>query len=135
MPQQYLESVSQFDQTVNPLFTFLGIQIIELAPDKAVLELVIKPELIQGAGKAAGGVLATLLDEAMAHAVLSGNAPGQFTTTVNMNVSYYKPVQQNDTLICTANVTKRGSRIAFTEATITIDSTPVAQATASFMMV
>lgn len=134
MPHKYLELVAKPDQDVNPLFSFLGIEIVELVTDCASLQLTIKPELIQGAGQAAGGVIATLLDEAMAHAVLSGNKPGQFTSTVSMNVSYYRAVKKNDTLLCTATVTKRGQRMVFTEATVTADSTPVAHATASFMM-
>ncbi len=72
MPEKYLEQIRLPEQSVNPLFHHLGIKVVELAPDKATLRLFIKPELIQGAGNAAGGVLAALLDEAMAHAVLAG---------------------------------------------------------------
>lgn len=135
MPKQYLEHVTRSDQSVNPLFSFLGIEIVEIQTDTAVLSLVIKPDLLQGAGMAAGGILATMLDEAMAHAVLAGNQPGQFTTTVNMNVSYYRPVNKGDALVCTAKVTKRGKRVSFTEATIVCNDKAVAHATASFMLV
>lgn len=134
MPQKYLEQVRLPDQTVNPLFAFLGMEVVELTPDCAVLCLTVKPELIQGAGKAAGGILAALLDETMAHAVLGGNAPGQQATTVDMNVSYYRPANRDDVLTCKAHVVKRGSRIVFSEATVRCEMHDVAHATASFML-
>ena len=134
MPQKYLEQVRQPDQTVNPLFRHLGIELIDLAHDNATLRLTIAPELIQGAGNAAGGILATLLDEAMAHAVLAGNQPGQYTTTVDMNVSFLRSVKPGQTVTCEAHVTKRGQRIIFTEATAQTTNA-VARATATFMMV
>lgn len=127
--------MQEADQTVNPLFRFLGVEVEEISPGRAVLRLLVKPELIQGAGVAAGGVLATLLDEAMAHAVLAGNAPDQLTTTVDMNVSYLRPVNREATLTCEARVTKRGSRVVFTEATLRANGLDAARATASFLIV
>ena len=135
LPQKYLDAVREPDQTVNPLFAFLGMEIVEIAPDRAVIRLPIKPELIQGAGVAAGGILAALLDETMAHAVLGGNSPGELTTTVDMNVSYFRPVNENATLTCEAHVTKRGKRIIFAEATVQNNGHQAARATASFMVV
>ena len=69
MPKKYLEAVRKADQTVNPLFRFLGMEV-----------------------------------ETMAHAVLGGNQPGQRATTVDMSVSYLRPVQSGDDLICQAHV-------------------------------
>jgi uncharacterized protein (TIGR00369 family) len=135
MPKEYLEKVRQAGQTVNPLFAFLGVEAEEIAPDRAVLRLRVKPELIQGAGMAAGGVLATLLDEAMAHAVLAGNRPGGLTTTVDMNVSYLRPVNRGATLVCEARVTKRGSRVVFAEGVLRSDGFEAARSTATFLLV
>jgi len=135
LPQKYLEQIHLPEQSVNPLFRHLGIEVIELASDKAMLRLYIKPELIQGAGNAAGGILAALLDEAMAHAVLGGNKPNQLTTTVDMNVSFLNPVKQGDTLTCEACVVKRGGRIVFTEASARNDGIEAARATGTFLLV
>ncbi len=135
MPHSYLDAVQAPTQKVNPLFAFLGVEVVSIAPDRAVLRLEVKPELIQGAGMAAGGILATLLDEAMAHAVLAGNKPGELTSTVDMNVSYYRPVNKHTTLTCEARVTKRGSRVVFAEAIIRHNGHETARATGSFLMV
>ena len=135
MPKQYLEAVKRPDQSVNPLFAFLGLEVITLDPDRAVLRLPCRPELIQGAGMVAGGVLATLLDETMAHAVLAGNRPGERTTTIDMSVSYLRPVNVGDTLECEAEVKKRGGRVIFVEACARVASKEVARATASFLLI
>lgn len=135
MPQEYLDKVRKPDQQENPLFTFLGVDVITIAPDRAELHLNVKPELIQGAGHAAGGILATLLDETMAHAVLAGNAPGKMTTTVDMNVSYYRPVNKHASLTCEARVTKRGKRLVFAEAVIRSNGHESAKASATFLIV
>lgn len=135
MPQNYLDQVQEINQSVNPLFAFLGVEVVEISMDRAVLRLPIKPELIQGGGVAAGGILATLLDEAMAHAVLSGNDKGKFATTVNMNVNYFRPVYKHADLICEARVTKRGKRVVFVEAIATNNGHEAACATASFLVV
>lgn len=135
MPKEYLEAVSQPDQTVNPLFAFLGMEVESIEPDTATLRLPFKKELIQGAGLVAGGILATLLDETMAHAVLGGNAPGQRTTTVEMSVSYLRPVANGDDLICSAKVVKRGRRVIFVEAEIRAGNRECARATGTFLPV
>ena len=144
MPQKYLEAVREPGQTVNPLFVLLGVDVKHIAPDEARLGLVIKPELVQGAGMAAGGILATLLDETMAHAVLAGNGPGRTTSTVDMNVSYLRPVAPGASLLCRARVRKRGARVVFAEAVVldlgpadaaaTEESREAARATATFIL-
>lgn len=134
MRQEYLDAVRKPGQAVNPLFAFLGMEIVSIEPERALFRLTVKPEFIQGAGKLAGGMMALLLDEAMAHAVLGGNSGDAVCTTVDMNVSYYRPVNPGDQLECEATVLKRGHRIVFTEAIITANGKEAAKATASFMV-
>ena len=134
MPQNYLDAVSRQGQTVNNLFAFLGVEVDRIEPDRAVLRLPFRPELTQGAGVVAGGILATLLDETMAHAVLGGNQPGQRTTTVDLNVSYLRAVKPGSDLTCEARVVKRGGRVLFVEASVSSDGREVARATASFLL-
>jgi len=134
MPTTYLDAVRRPGQTVNNLFAFLGIEVDAIEPERAVLRLPYRPELTQGAGLVAGGVLATLLDEAMAHAVLGGNAPGQRTTTVDLSVSYLRAARPGADLICEARVVKRGGRVLFVEAVAESDGREAARATASFLL-
>jgi len=135
MPTKYLEAVRKPGQTVNPLLAFLGMIVLKVDEDHATLTLPARPELIQGAGVVAGGILATLLDETMAHAILGGNKPGQRTTTMDMNVSYMRPVQVDENLTCEGRVIKRGSRVIFVEATASANGLEVARSTGTFLIV
>lgn len=135
MLEQYLENIRQTDQSVNPLFTLLGIRVVAIEKDSATLSLIAKPELMQGAGQLAGGILATLLDETMAHAVLGGNDPTRITTTVDMNVSYYRPVHKGDEIVCVAHVTKRGGRVVFAEAIVHNEEQKVAGSNGTFLVI
>ena len=136
---QYLQAVAKPGQTVNNLFGFLGVEVAELSPGQARLSLPLRPEFLQGAGMVAGGVLATLLDETMAHAVLPALPPGQGATTVEMSVRYLSAVGPRDLdgppLVCLAKVLRQGKRVAFAEAEITLADRAVARASASFLVV
>jgi uncharacterized protein (TIGR00369 family) len=77
----------------------------------------IPTELHQGWGDIVhGGILATLLDEAMAYAACFEGVPG---VTGAMELKYKKPTRVWQKLIITARVTKNARRFAETEATIT----------------
>lgn len=135
MVKEYLQKLREPGQTVNPLFTFLGLEVIEIEPERAVLRLPGQPGFVQGAGATAGGILSTLLDEAMAHAVLGGNPEGKRVVTVDMNVRFLRGVPAEADLLCEAKVVKRGSRVVFTEGVITHNGDEAARASASFMIV
>lgn len=133
-PAEYLKAVKNSDQTVNPLLNLLGATVIETNPGEATLKLPTNPGFAQGAGVVSGGILATLLDETMAHAVL-GCLPADCTTaTVNMNVCYHRQTKVGDELLCTARTAKQGQRVIFVEAEITVAGKSTATATASFIV-
>ncbi|BBD08110.1 PaaI family thioesterase [Desulfovibrio ferrophilus] len=135
MPEKYLEAVVHADQAVNPLLTTLGIEVLSAGEGQAVLRLPYDRKLLQGAGVVGGGVLATLADEAMAHAVLSTLNNGRVTATVDMSVRYLSPAGAGEDLRAEAVVIRRGSRVIFTRAEI-VDSQglAVASADASFLV-
>lgn len=117
MPQQYLDNVLKPGQAVNPLFAFLGVVPRSIGRDKAVLELPFRPEFVQGGGVMAGGLLAALADEAMAHVVLANLEPGRKTATVEMSVRYFRPVLEGR-LTATATLVHAGRRILSAEALV-----------------
>lgn len=132
----YIEEITRPDQSVNPLFSMLGIQVEQLDREAVRLRLPFREGLIQGGGVVAGGVLATLLDEAMAHAVLVrlDMEGGERTATVDMNVSFLAAVKHGTDLAAEARVVKDGSRVFFTEGTVFAGEKPVAKASASFLV-
>lgn len=130
----YLDDVMKPNQSVNPLFSMLGVTIHRIDKTGAVLHLPFKRDLLQGGGVIAGGILSTLLDEAMAHAVLARLKPDCKTATIDLNVQYLAPAKSENELLATPRVIKQGSRVLFTESEMTCGAKPVAIATASFLV-
>ena len=134
MQADYLSEVRRPGQTANPLFTFLGIRVISITEEEAVLELPLRPDFRQGAGVTAGGVIATLADEAMAHAVLANLQPGESTATIEMNLRFLSPIKEG-AVRAVARVIKKGRKVATVEAEIRDDSDRIlARAGASFII-
>ena len=116
----YLAAMCCGTQEVNPLFNFLGATLLSAANGEAKMELPVSPCLTQGAGAVAGGILATLADEAMAHAVISLLEPGKNTVTTEMNIRYLRATDpdKKGTLVGTATVIKAGRSILTAEAEV-----------------
>jgi uncharacterized protein (TIGR00369 family) len=70
-----------------------------------------------------GGCISTLLDSAMGCAVHSVLAPGQAYTTVDMTVSFVRPVfQTTGKLRCEGKIIHAGGRIATAEGRVWDDA-------------
>lgn len=135
MTAVYLKELCQPGQTVNPLFNHLGIALLKLDDSGALLACTATAELMQGAGVLAGGILATLADEAMAHAVLHRLGPEQRTATVECSIRFLRPVHQGETVKALAWILKQGRSIISAEAEIRDSSDRLAaKSAASFMI-
>ena len=135
MSCDYLEKVKKPGQQINRLFNFLEVEIGEISKEKAELGLKAKKDFLQGGCIVAGGILATMLDEAMAHVVLANLSEGEKTVTIDMNVSYLKAVNDSDYLLAEGRIIRRGRRVIYVEADIRLESGAVAaKATASFLV-
>lgn len=133
--RSYLEALQKPGQQVNPLFTTLGVQLEHVADGEAVLVLPSNPGLVQGGGVVAGGVLATLADEAMAHAVIGGLEQGQITATVECSVRFLAPARPATKLTARAVVVRRGGTIVFVEADVSDENGRLlARASGSFLV-
>lgn len=91
------------------------------------------PEFIQGAGVVQGGVVAAMLDLAMAFVSLS-ILPAELTcATAQLNIHFLAPAKPG-TFHATAEVEKSGKRVLFSRAALfpADGSGPVASATAVF---
>jgi uncharacterized protein (TIGR00369 family) len=132
--QEYLKKVQLPGQEVNPLFASLGIVCEQLSRERVVLRLPFRRDFIQGGSMIAGGIMATLADEAMAHVVLANLGPGERTATIEMNIRYLKECASGD-ISATASLIKKGRRVMTLQAEITdANNQCLAQAGASFMV-
>lgn len=135
MTSPYLQAMLAGEHVVNPLFDTLGLRLLAANHEGAVLRCTVRPDLMQGGGVLAGGILATLLDEAMAHAVLPRLEDSGRTATVEMSVRYLRPAPSGAILEARAWVLKQGRAIVTTEAEVRDrQGCLVAKAAASFMI-
>lgn len=84
-----------------------------------------------------GGVMSTLLDSAMGHAVWTlVSADGVVHVAVTLSVAFLKPVRgEGQTLVVEGRVQQRGRRMAFTEGVVLApDGGAVARATATWAL-
>jgi uncharacterized protein (TIGR00369 family) len=117
---EYLQQVALPGQQVNLLFGFLGVEVETVERDFVQLRLPLRRDFLQGAGVVAGGIISTLLDEAMAHAVITGlpgevNCPG-----VEISVKFLRPViftgEQPLWLTACGRIIRRGRKMATAQA-------------------
>jgi uncharacterized protein (TIGR00369 family) len=118
--QEYFEAVKQREQTVNPLFALLRARLVFAEGGEASVVMPSGRHLCQGGGQVAGGILATLADECMAHAVLSLFTDKQAIATVEMNIRYLRAAapKEGGELVASANIVKKGRRLIATSATV-----------------
>ena len=94
----------------TPFLKLLGIELVEISREKAVMRLPPAEKLRQPHGLLHGGATASLIDTAMAFAVVAQLADGEKASTVDLNVYYLRPVT-NQTIVCAARVLKAGKRL------------------------
>ncbi|WP_106607059.1 hydroxyphenylacetyl-CoA thioesterase PaaI [Shimia abyssi] len=78
---------------------FLGMEIIEMAEGRAVLQMVVRPEFCNGHGIGHGGLTFSLADSAFAFACNSRN---QATVAQHNSISYVAPAREGDVLTAVA---------------------------------
>src|SRR5579859_1526412 len=76
---------------IVPYWQTLGLELKEAEPGRAVFEASVRPGLLQN-GVLHGGVLASIADSACAVAAISRIFPDRYATTINLQVTYLKPV-------------------------------------------
>jgi len=132
MYTNYFNAVCKPGQNVNPIISYLGMEIVRYEPGNVILRLPYKPEFHQGAGRIAGGIIAALIDESMAHAVLTSIDENSVTATIEMNVRYLKAITEG-AIESHASIVRQGSTIITTAANIFDErGTMIAQGGGSF---
>jgi len=93
-----------------PFSKMIGMRLIDLQPDVAVIEIDMRDELRQPSGVLHGGVTASLIDTAMAFAVRTRLALHEATATIDLTVHYMRP-HIDGKFRCTAKIVRAGKRI------------------------
>lgn len=103
-----------------PFAKLIGMKLVDLRPDEAVISIEMRDDLRQPSGVLHGGVTATLIDTAMAFAVRTRLAIDDATATIDLTVHYLRP-HITGTFTCTAKVVRAGKRIFTVSADVVND--------------
>ncbi len=116
-----------------PYATLLGIRLRSRGDGHAVIELDLRPELMNSWDTAHGGVVMTLLDIAMAVAARSSDPRALGAITVEMKTSFIGTCR--GTVVAEGRCIHAGKSVAFCEAEARDDSGKVvAKASGTFMV-
>ena len=123
-PDRYSrEGILAFAQQF-PFFQLIGLEIIHVEPGASKVRVSYRPDLTQPAGIMHGGVIATLIDSGIAHALLMTDRFQELRdesgalVSVDLRVKFLRPVSEG-TIECDARVVRLGRTILHAEAVVT----------------
>jgi len=104
----------------NHFPTSIGIELDSIEAGRARLSLEVKPQHLQLAGIMHGGAIATLIDTAVAFAIVGASEPKARFSTIEMKVNYLSAIREGR-IIAEAKLIRDGRRIVVAECDV-IDS-------------
>jgi acyl-CoA thioesterase len=93
-----------------PFARLLGIEVDSVEPGHAVLSMKLRDDLMRNHGIAHGGAIATLIDSAMAIAIMALLEENERTVTVDLTIHYLRPISEG-TARASARVVRAGRRV------------------------
>lgn len=120
----------------SPFVAHLGIRLVAMGDDEAVLELPFSDALPTAGDVVHGGAISSLIDTAAAAAAWSSHDPANGTKwgTVGMSTSFLSAARATD-LRATARVTRRGRSVVFCSIRVEDPAgTPIADALVSYRL-
>ncbi|MBW2038296.1 MAG: PaaI family thioesterase [Deltaproteobacteria bacterium] len=119
---------------VAPFEKYMHMEILEIGEGFARVRMPYRDEFTNPAGKIHGGVIASLVDTAMAVAVFSLVGPGVRYSTVRLEIKYKAPVRDGE-MLAEAKINIQKKRLFKVEAAVKDgDGQVAATATATFML-
>ena len=124
-----------------PFFKLIGLEVLDAAPGRSTTRLAYRPDLTQPAGIMHGGVIASLIDTGIAHALLLTERfhelrqEGGALVSVDLRVKYLRPVSEGR-VTCESTITRMGRQVIHAESVVTNEAgKEVARGDAIYMAV
>lgn len=115
-----------------PSFVLLDATFVVVEPGRVQMRFRAREEFYNPAGFVQGGFLAAMLDDTLSTAAVSAVGPQEFTTTVEMKISFLRPAKAGE-LIGEGRIVHKGRSIIFVEGSLsTEDGSLVAAATGTW---
>lgn len=109
-PQQKAERVVASMMRTDEYTRWLGADILEIAPGKAVIRMTVRPEMCNGFGVCHGGVSFGFADSAFAFAC---NTQGNLSVSIENSMTYPAAIRPGDVITATATEATRSNRILY----------------------
>ena len=120
---EFLRAIRDGRLPAAPMALLLGFRLVEVDPGEVAFEVVPRQEHYNPLGTVHGGLAMTLLDSAMACAVLTHLAPGVGYTTVEAKINLVRPISsETGRLRALGKTLHVGSRIATAEGRLEDDA-------------
>ncbi len=125
-----------------PFYKLMGMKLEEITPGHARLSISWREDLCQPAGIMHGGVLASLVDTAIAHSILltpeyraASQEHGGRMVSVDLRLKYLRPVSVGK-VFCDARVVRLGRQVIHTEAVVSdVEGRQIALGDSMYMLV
>jgi acyl-CoA thioesterase len=89
---------------------WLGIEVLEIAPRRSIVQMQVRAEMVNGFGVSHGGIAYSVADSALAFAA---NTNGRVTVAIENAISYPRAVRVGDVLTATAEEESASQRLGF----------------------
>ena len=116
MAQSIADDVGMKLAAKDAVVRSLGITLDEISPGSARLKMIVRADMINGAGVAHGGMITALADAAFAFACNSYNT---VTLAVAIAVEFIAPANEGDLLTATASEISRTGRTGIYDVAVT----------------
>jgi acyl-CoA thioesterase len=119
----------------NPWAKFFNVRVEDMGPGHARLVLPFRAEYTHGLRVVQGGVVTSVADAAIAHAIMPMLETGQSCTTIELKINFLAPVTKED-MVAEARVIKKGRQIVLAEADVkSPEGRHFARALATYMII
>lgn len=115
-PQEIAETVAHSMFSKDQASLGLGMQIVNVGPGNATLEMTVRADMLNGFDTCHGGVIATLADTAFACACNSYN---ELTVASGFSVDLVAPSRVGDRLVAVAHEVSLTGRVGVYDITVT----------------
>ncbi|QSR30299.1 phenylacetic acid degradation protein PaaD [Nocardioides sp. S5] len=107
----------------------LGMQAVEVAPGRARVSMLVRPDMVNGHDLCHGGVIASLADSAFA---LACNSHGPVTVAAGFSIDFLQPGRLGQVLHADAREVSRRGRSGIYDVTVRADDPETGEVIAEF---
>jgi acyl-CoA thioesterase len=108
--QQLAERVVAGMMAKDEFSRWLGIEVVDVGPDRSTVRMTVRKEMVNGFGVAHGGIVYSLDVSALAFA---SNTHGKVTVAIDNSITYPAPIHVGDVITATASMISSTRRLSF----------------------